>query len=68
MRYAKAVAAILAAGLTAAQAALPMSAKAHSYVAVGLAVLGAVAVYAVPNAPPKLSPGVAAARARKTVA
>lgn len=58
MRYAKALVAVLTAGLTAAQSALPMSDSAHAYVAVGLAVLGAVTVYAVPNAGPKPPAGV----------
>jgi hypothetical protein len=51
-KYAKAIVAILFAGLTAAQTALPMSDTAHSYVAVALALLGAAGVYLVPNKQP----------------
>lgn len=39
-----------AAALTAAQTVVPMSPAAHGWVTVALAGLGAVAVYAVPNA------------------
>lgn len=51
MRYAKAWAAVVAAALQAAQAAIPMSDAAHGYVAIALALAGAVAVYAIPNQP-----------------
>lgn len=47
--YAKAVAAVVTAGLVAAQTAIPMSPAAHGWVTVGLAVAGAYAVYQVPN-------------------
>ena len=49
-RYAKAIVAALSAGLLAAQTAVRMSDQAHSWVTVGVAVLAAIAVYAVPNA------------------
>lgn len=49
--YAKFVAAIATAGLIAAQQALPMPAAAHGWVSVALAVLGAIAVYQIPNTP-----------------
>lgn len=49
-RYAKAVAAVLTAVLLALKEALPLSDQQNTWVTVALAVLGAVAVYAVPNA------------------
>lgn len=49
LRYAKALAAAVAAGLTAAQTAIPMSTAAHGWVTVALAVLATVAVWATPN-------------------
>ncbi len=49
--YAKFAAALVTAGLIAAQQALPMSSPAHAWVTVALAVLGALAVREVPNAP-----------------
>jgi hypothetical protein len=55
-QYAKAIAAALSAGLTAAQTALPMSSTAHGWVTVALAVAGLVAVYSVPNAPAPSAP------------
>ena len=51
MQYAKAIVAGLTAALVAAQTAVPMSATAHGWVTVGLAGLGALGVYLVPNAP-----------------
>ena len=49
--YAKAIVAAATAALLAAQTAIPMSTAAHGWVSVGLAALGAVGVYTVPNAP-----------------
>ncbi len=49
--YVKFVAALCAAGLIAAQQVLPMSPAAHGWVAIGLAVVGAAAVYKFENAP-----------------
>lgn len=54
--YAKAIAAVATAALTAAQTAIPMSAAAHGWVVVILALLGALAVYQVPNAKPAPTP------------
>lgn len=51
MRYAKAIVAILTAALEAAKEALPLSDSANAWVTVVLAILGAAAVYAVPNRP-----------------
>jgi hypothetical protein len=48
-KYAKAVVAIVTAALLAAKEALPLSNGQNSWVTVILAVLGAIAVYAVPN-------------------
>lgn len=53
MRYAKALVAVVAAALTAAQTAVPMSAAAHGWVTVALAAAGALAVYVVPNRQPE---------------
>jgi uncharacterized membrane protein YeaQ/YmgE (transglycosylase-associated protein family) len=50
-KYAKGIVAGLTAGLEVAQATLPLSPQQHNYVAIALAVLGAVAVVWVPNAP-----------------
>jgi hypothetical protein len=50
-RYRKFAAAVLTAGLMAAQTALPLDPVQHGWVAVALATVGAAAVYAVPNAP-----------------
>jgi hypothetical protein len=52
MKYAKALVAVAIAALTAAQTALPLNDQQHTWVTVVLAVLGAVAVYAVPNKQP----------------
>lgn len=49
---AKFFAAVLGAGLIAAQQALPMSPEAHGWTAVGLAMATAVTVYWVPNKNP----------------
>ncbi len=49
--YAKFAAAIGTAGLIAAQQAIPMNATARGWVTVTLAVLGAILVYKVENAP-----------------
>ncbi len=49
--YAKFVVALVGAALTAAQATLPLTPTQHAWVTIGLAVVSAVAVYTVPNAP-----------------
>lgn len=51
MRYAKALVAVLGAALTAASHTLPLTELQQGWVTIGLAVLSAAAVYAVPNAP-----------------
>lgn len=50
-KYAKGIAAVLTAGLIAAQNAFPLSVQQHAWVTIILALLGSVAVYQVPNAP-----------------
>jgi hypothetical protein len=50
-RYAKAVVAAVSAGLLAIQTVITMSDNAHGWVTVSIAVLTALAVYLVPNAP-----------------
>ena len=49
--YAKAVVAAVSAGLLAIQTVITMSDNAHGWVTVSIAVLTALAVYLVPNAP-----------------
>jgi hypothetical protein len=49
--YAKGLVAVAAAGLMAVQTQIPLSPTWHGWVSVGLAMLGAVGVYAVPNKP-----------------
>jgi hypothetical protein len=49
-KYAKGIAAVLTAGLIAAQNAFPLTAQHHAWITVALALLGSVAVYQVPNA------------------
>ena len=65
-RYAKAIVAALSAGLLALQTALPLSDQAHGWVTVSIAVLAAITVYTVPNAPVRPAglgdPGPPAAR------
>lgn len=51
MRYAKAIAAVLGAGLTAAAQALPLTPTQQGWVTVGIAVCTSAAVYLVPNSP-----------------
>lgn len=48
---AKAVVGVAGAALVAAQAAVPMSAAAHGWVAVAISALSAAGVYITPNAP-----------------
>lgn len=50
-RYSKAIVAALTAGLMAVQQALPLNDEQRGWVTIALAVLGALAVYAVPNTP-----------------
>ncbi len=50
-RYAKGIIAAASAACLAAQTAIPMSGTAHGWVTVAVAFLGALGVYAVPNAP-----------------
>lgn len=50
-KYSKAIMAALTAGLMAVQQALPLSDEQRGWVTIALAVLGALAVYAVPNTP-----------------
>lgn len=50
-KYAKFIAALITAGLLAAQQALPLTEVQRGWTTVILAVLGAVAVYAVENKP-----------------
>jgi ABC-type nickel/cobalt efflux system permease component RcnA len=50
-RFAKAIVAVVAAGLLVVQTTITMSATAHSWVTVSIAVVSAIAVYLVPNAP-----------------
>lgn len=50
-KYAKSIVAVVTAGLMALQQALPLTDEQRGWVSIALAVLGAVAVYAVPNAP-----------------
>ncbi len=49
--YAKAIVAAASAGLLVVQTAITMSPNAHGWVTVSIAVLAALTVYAVPNAP-----------------
>jgi hypothetical protein len=56
VRYAKAIVAVLTAGLLAAQTAIHMSDSAHGWVTVILASLGAFGVYQVPNSPAPVEP------------
>jgi len=49
MKYAKALAAIIGAALTAAQTALELTPSQHGWVVVALATLTAITVYVVPN-------------------
>ncbi len=51
VRYAKGIVAALTAGLEVAQTTLPLTPAQHNAVAIALAVLGAAAVYLVPNKP-----------------
>jgi hypothetical protein len=50
-RYAKAIVAALSAGLLTIQSVITMSDRSRAWVTVSIAVLAAVAVYVVPNAP-----------------
>ncbi len=50
-RYAKSIVATLSAGLLAIQSVIPMSDASRAWVTVSIAVLAAVTVYLVPNAP-----------------
>lgn len=54
MKYAKAVVAIVTAALLAVKEALPLTDAQNSWVTIVLALLGAVAVYAVPNQPDRV--------------
>jgi hypothetical protein len=64
-RYAKAIVAALSAGLLTIQSVITMSDRSRAWVTVSIAVLAAVAVYVVPNAPgpiaasPPAAPGPA---------
>lgn len=51
-KYRKALVAVAAAALTAAQSAVHMSDSAHAWVTVALAALGAAGVFLTPNAAP----------------
>ena len=50
-RYRKTLMAAITAGLISAQALLPLTPLEHSWISIALAVLGALGVYQVPNAP-----------------
>jgi hypothetical protein len=50
-RYSKAIVAVLTAGLIAAQQALTLTEQQRGWVTIGLALLGALGVYAVENKP-----------------
>lgn len=55
-KYAKTIVAVITAALVALSNALPMGGSATHWVNLALAVVGAVAVYLVPNAPAKQIP------------
>ncbi len=53
-QYAKAIVAVVSAGLVVVQTEIPISDLAHRWVSVSIAVVTAIAVYAIPNAPATL--------------